>query len=63
MTIEIGNNWPVMAVIPPKGNYPQKESTANFPLQNPEDSAIPVNRIEHESNTFWEKGTFLDIYV
>ena len=63
MSIEIGNNWPVMAIISPKGNTLQKESIANLPSQNPQDSVIPVNRIEPESNTFWEKGTFIDIYI
>ena len=63
MTIEISNNWPVMAILPPKGIAPHKESTANLPSRNPEDSVILVNRKEPESNSFWEKGTFIDIYI
>ncbi len=63
MTIEISNNWPVMTIISPKGNALQKDSTAYLPSQNPEDTVILVNSKEPESNAFWEKGTFLDIYV
>lgn len=63
MTIEISNTWPVMAIIPTKESAPRKESTANLSSRNPEDSVILVNRKEPESNVFWEKGTFIDIYI
>lgn len=63
MAIKIDNNWPVMAITPPKENVLQKESTANLPSRNAKDSIILENPIELESNTFWEKGTFIDFYI
>jgi hypothetical protein len=63
MTIEILNSWPLMASPIPGEKSVQEKSAANPPLQHPEDSVIHVNRIESESTTFWEKGTFIDLYI
>ena len=63
MAIEIGTNWPVMAVTPPNENPPQKRSIPGSSLQNPEDSIVMDGRIELESNAPWEKGTFVDFYI
>ena len=63
MSIEIGTNWPLMAIPPSKQNALQKESYTNVPSNNPSDSVILNKVIELESNTFWEKGTFIDLYI
>jgi len=63
MAIEIGNNLPLMAISPPKESGLQKESAANLRSRNPRDSVILDNRIELETNAFWEKGTFIDFYI
>jgi hypothetical protein len=52
-----------MAITPSKENILQKESTVNLPSRNPKDSILLENGIELESNTFWEKGTFIDFYI
>ena len=63
MSIEVGNNWPLMVIVPPKDNALQKSSIANLPLQNPQDFVVLDNPVELESDTFWEKGTFVNIYA
>jgi hypothetical protein len=63
MPIEIGTNWPLMAITPPKENALQKETHVNVPANNPKASVILDKGTELESNTFWEKGTFLDFYI
>ena len=63
MKIEIGNNWPLMVMAVPKEKALQKESTAHLATQDPRDSVILDHRIERESNTFYEKGTFIDFYI
>jgi len=63
MSIEIDNNFPLMAISIPKANALQKESTSGLPSKNPQDSIILDNMIEPEPNNFWEKGTFIDLYI
>jgi len=63
MSIEIDNNFPLMPIALPKVNSLQKESTSDFPSKNPQDSIILDNMIEPEPNNFWEKGTFIDLYI
>jgi len=63
MAIEIGSNWPVVAVTLPKENPLQKKSTPDLSSRDSRDSVVLDNRIEPESNTFWEKGTFIDFYI
>jgi hypothetical protein len=52
-----------MAIVPLKDISLQKNLSANLPSQNPRDFVILDNPIELESDTFWEKGTFIDIYI
>jgi len=63
MSIEIDNNFPLMAISLPKLNTLQKESTSDLPSKNSQNSVILNNMIEPEPNNFWEKGTFIDLYI
>ena len=63
MDIRVGNNWPLMIVTPTKETALQKEKTANLTSHNPQDLVILDEGVKHESSTFWEKGTFIDIYI
>ena len=63
MSIEIDNTFPLTPIAPPKLNTLQKESASYLPSKNSQNSIILDNMIEPESNTIWEKGTFLDIYA
>jgi len=63
MAIEIGNNWPVMAITLPKENPLQRKSTTDLSFQNSRDSVILDDRTGPESDGFWEKGTFIDFYI
>jgi hypothetical protein len=63
MTVDIINNWPLM-VIPPAGdNTLQKENPPHFLPQNRQKPIIMDIKTERNSGTFWEKGTFIDIYI
>ena len=63
MSIEIDNAFPLMPIALPKVNTPQKEYTSGLPSKNPQDSIVLDNMIEPEPNNFWEKGTFVDLYI
>ena len=63
MTAEVGNNWPLMVIVTPKESVHQKSSNVNLPSQNPQNFVVMDNPVELESDTFWEKGTFVDIYA
>ena len=63
MPIEIDNTFPLMPIALSKVKTLQKESTSDLPLKNPQNSVILNNMIEPEPNTFWEKGTFIDLYI
>ena len=63
MSIEIDNTFPLMPIDLSKVNTLQKESTSNLPSKNPQHSVPLNNMIEPEPNTFWEKGTFIDLYI
>jgi len=63
MSIEIDNNFPLMAISLPKLNTLQKESTSDLPSKNSQNSVILNNMIEPEPNNFWEKGIFIDLYI
>jgi len=63
MTIEIGNNWPLTVIVPPKDTALQKSSIADLPSQNPRDSVVLDNPVALESDGSWEKGTFIDLYI
>ena len=63
MSIEIDNTFPLMPIALPKVNRLHKESIPDLPSKNPQNSVIPDTMIEPEPNTFWEKGTFIDLYI
>ena len=63
MTIEIAHTWPLTAIPTPGEKAVQEKSAANPPSQYVMGSTIHVTRIESESTTFWEKGTFIDLYM
>jgi len=63
MTIDIVHSWPLMAIPTPGEKAVQEKSAADPPSQHVMDSTIHVTRIESESTTFWEKGTFIDFYI
>ena len=63
MAIEIGNNWALMPITPPKQNTLQEKLAAGPPSQDSQDPVIRAERIEPETTTFWEKGTFVDVYI
>ena len=63
MSIEVVNNWPLSVIVPPKDTAIQKNSIADLPSQNSQDFAASDNPVELESDSFWEKGTFVDIYI
>ena len=63
MTVEVSNNLPLMAIVPLKDISLQKNLSTNLPSQNPRDFVILDNPIKLESDTFRQKGTFIDIYI
>jgi len=63
MTIEVGNNWPLIVATPPGEKALQKESAPHLPSQNLQKPVVLDNGIELESDAFWEKGAFIDIYI
>ena len=63
MTIEVGNNWPLTVIVPPKESALQKNSIADLSSQNHRDSVVFDNPVVLESNGLREKGKFIDIYV
>ena len=63
MTVEVSNNLPLMPIVPLKDISLHKNLSANLQSQNPRDFVILDNPIELESDTFREKGTFIDIYI
>ena len=63
MAIEIGNNWAIIPLSPAKENVLQEKLAARPPSQDSQDPVMRAERIESETTTFWEKGTFVDLYV
>ena len=63
MAIEIGNNWALIPITPPKQNALQEKLAAGPPSQDSQDPVMRTERIEPETTTFWEKGAFIDFYV
>jgi hypothetical protein len=63
MSIEIDNAFPLLPIVLPKVNSLQKEFTSDLPSKNSQNSALLNNMIKTEANTFWEKGTFIDLYI
>ena len=63
MNIEVANNWPLMLVPLPREKVLQNDFTAPISPQNHPNSIIFHNVSEIESNEFWAKGSFIDIYI
>jgi len=63
MAIEIGNNWALIPLSPARENMLQEKLAAMPPSQDSQDPVMRAERIEPETTTFWEKGTFIDFYV
>jgi hypothetical protein len=63
MNIEVTNNWPLALVPLPNEKALQNESTAPISFQNHTNPTIMNNVSEIESNKFWAKGSFIDIYI
>ena len=63
MNIEVANNWPLVLVPLPREKVLQNEFTAPISSQNHTSPTIFNNVSEIESNEFWAKGSFIDIYI
>ena len=64
MNVEAANNWPLMLVPLPKERTIQNEFiVATISPQHRPNPEILNNVSEIESNGFWAKGSFIDIYV
>lgn len=63
MNIEVANNWPLALVPLPREKVPQNECPAPISSQNHSRPAFANKVSEIESNEFWAKGSFIDIYV
>ena len=63
MAIEIRDNCALMPLILVKETALQEKLAARPPSQDSQDPVMRAERIEPETTTFWEKGTFVDFYV
>ena len=63
MNIEVTNNWPLALVPLPREKALQNDFTAPISHQNHPNSTILSHVSEIESNEFWAKGSFIDIYI
>jgi len=63
MNIEVANNWPLVLVPLPREKALQNEFIAPISSQNHTNTTIFNNVSEIESNEFWAKGSFIDIYI
>ena len=63
MNIEVANNWPLVLVPFSRENALQNEFTALISPQHHSNPTILNNVSEIESNGFWAKGSFIDIYI
>ena len=63
MNIEVANNWPLVLVPLPGEKTLQNEFTALISPQNHSNPTILNHVSEIESNGFWAKGSFIDIYI
>jgi hypothetical protein len=63
MNIDVSNNWPLAVAPLPREKALQNEFTAPISSQNHQNTAILNNVSEIESNEFWAKGSFVDIYI
>ncbi len=63
MTTEIGNIYPLIVVSQSGEKALQNVSTPCLPSQNSQEHVVLNNRLELESDTLWEKGMFVDVYI
>jgi hypothetical protein len=63
MTVDIINNWPLMVISSADDNALQKQTSPYFLSQNLHKPIIMDIITERSSGTFWEKGSFIDIYI
>ena len=63
LTIDIENKWPLIVATLPGEKALQKELTPNLPSRYPQKPIVMDNGVKLKSDTFWEKGSFVDIYV
>jgi len=63
MNIEVANNWPLVLVSLPREKALQNEFIAPISPQNHPNLTILNNVSEIESNGFWAKGSFIDVYI
>ena len=63
MSAEIRDYLPLIVIPPSQENCLQNKVHTPMPSLDLQDSVLPGNMLEPESNTLWEKGTFIDIYA
>jgi hypothetical protein len=63
MTVDIINNWPLMVIPPVADKALQKEASLYFLSQHRQKPIITDTKTERNSDTFREKGAFIDIYI
>lgn len=63
MNIEVANNWPLVRVPLPREKVLQNDFTTPISPQNHPSPTIFNIVSEIESNEFWAKGSFIDIYI
>ena len=63
MNIEFTNNWPLMLVPLPREKALQNEVTSPISSKNQPNPTMLNNVSEINSNEFWAKGSFIDVYI
>jgi hypothetical protein len=63
MNIDVVNNWPLVLVPRPREKVLQNDFTIPISDQNHTNPTILNNVSEIESNEFWAKGSFINIYI
>jgi hypothetical protein len=63
MNIDVVNNWPLVLVPWPREKVLQNDFMAPISSQNHTNHTMLNNVSEIESNEFWAKGSFVDIYI
>lgn len=63
MTVDIINNWPLMVIPSADDNALEKQTSPHFLSQHRQKPTITDIKTERNSDIFWEKGSFIDIYI
>jgi len=63
MNIDAVNNWPLVLVPWPREKVLKNDFTTPISSQNHTNPTILNNVSEIESNEFWAKGSFIDVYI